>query len=48
MQDLVNGAYRLPWEEKVIHKDGSACGFPPATRLYQESSLTEAAYTGST
>ncbi len=43
MQDLVNGVYRLPWEEKVIHKDGTAYGFPPPTRLYQGSSLTEAA-----
>lgn len=28
MQDLVNGCYRLPWEEEVVHKDGTSCGFP--------------------
>jgi formamidase len=41
MQDLVNGCYRLPWEDEVIHKDGTACGFPPPTRTYQEELLKE-------
>lgn len=35
MQDLVNGSYRLPWEDEVVHTDGTAFGFPPPTRLYQ-------------
>lgn len=29
MQDLQNGTYRLPWEEDVVHTDGTAYGFPP-------------------
>jgi formamidase len=36
MHDLMKGRYRLPWEEEVVHKDGTACGFAPPTRLYQE------------
>lgn len=39
MQDLVNGSYRLPWEDEVVHTDGSSCGFPPPTRLYQGQEL---------
>ena len=35
MQDLVNGSYRLPWEDEIVHTDGTAFGFPPPTRLYQ-------------
>lgn len=34
MQDLVAGRYRLPWENEVIHTDGTSCGFPPPTRMY--------------
>lgn len=34
MKDLVNGQYRLPWEDEVVHTDGTAFGFPPPTRLY--------------
>jgi formamidase len=37
MQDLVNGRYRLPWEDAVLHKDGSSCGFAPPTRTYTPS-----------
>jgi formamidase len=36
MHDLMKGRYRLPWEEEVVHKDGTACGFAPPTRIYQE------------
>jgi formamidase len=36
MQDLVKGEYRLPWEDEVVHKDGSACGFAPPTRIYKK------------
>jgi len=35
MQDLVNGNYRLPWEDEVVYTDGTSCGFPPPTRTYQ-------------
>ncbi|UBF28771.1 hypothetical protein K9N68_13530 [Kovacikia minuta CCNUW1] len=41
MQDLVNESYRLPWEDEVIHKDGTSCGFPAPTRRYQKTPLTE-------
>lgn len=34
MQDMVAGRYRLPWEDQVVHVDGTSCGFPPPTRRY--------------
>jgi formamidase len=34
MQDLVAGRYRLPWEDEVVHKDGSGYGFAKPTRDY--------------
>jgi formamidase len=34
MKDLVAGHYRLPWEDAVVHKDGTSCGFPAPTRRY--------------
>ena len=34
MRDLVAGRYRLPWEDEVVHKDGSAYGFAKPTRRY--------------
>ena len=34
MQDLVAGRYRLPWEDEVVHTDGTSCGFPEPTRRY--------------
>ncbi|MGA7937355.1 MAG: formamidase, partial [Kovacikia sp.] len=43
MQDLVNESYRLPWEDEVVHTDGTSCGFPAPTRSYQEIPLTETA-----
>jgi formamidase len=36
MQDLVQGVYRLPWEDQVVHTDGTSCGFAPPTRLYEK------------
>jgi formamidase len=36
MHDLMKGEYRLPWEEEVVHKDGSAFGFAPPTRTYRK------------
>lgn len=35
MQDLVQGKYRLPYEDDVVHKDGRACGFEPPEREYK-------------
>lgn len=35
MQDLVGGRYRLPWEDEIVHKDGSSYGFPAPTRMYE-------------
>jgi formamidase len=40
MQDLVNGNYRLPWEDEVIHTDGTSCGFDAPTREYQQSPIS--------
>jgi formamidase len=38
MQDLVAGRYRLPWEDEVVHKDGTAYGFPkPSRRLRRQA-----------
>jgi formamidase len=34
MHDMVAGRYRLPWEEQVVHKDGTSCGFEAPTREY--------------
>jgi len=34
MKDLVNGVYRLPWEDEIVHKDGRSCNFPAPTREY--------------
>ena len=34
MQDLVAGRYRLPWEDEVVHTDGTSCGFAKPTRRY--------------
>jgi formamidase len=34
MHDLVAGEYRLPWEDEVVHRDGSSCGFAAPTRAW--------------
>ena len=36
MHDLVAGTYRLPWEDEVVHKDGTAYGFAAPTRVFGE------------
>ncbi len=41
MQDLVAGRYRLPWEDEVVHTDGTAYGFPAPTRRYGEKKAAE-------
>ncbi len=38
MKDLVQENYRLPWEDEVVHKDGSAFGFAPPVRSYKGES----------
>ncbi len=40
MQDLVNGNYRLPWEDEVVHTDGTSCGFDTPTREYQQPPIS--------
>lgn len=35
MKDLIEGKYRVPWEDDVVHKDGTSCGFPVPTRAYK-------------
>ena len=37
MQDMVAGTYRLPWEDEVVHTDGTSSGFERPTRHYGES-----------
>jgi formamidase len=39
MKDIVHGHYRLPWEDEVVYKDGTSCGFPAPTRSYQGEDL---------
>jgi formamidase len=34
MRDLVQGEYRLPWEDNIAVTDGSSCGFEPPTRSF--------------
>ena len=34
MHDLVAGRYRLPWEDQVVHTDGTSCGFAPPDRVF--------------
>jgi formamidase len=43
MKDMVAGTYRLPWEDEVVHTDGTSCGFERPTRRYGETKLGEAA-----
>ena len=33
------GRYRLPWEEQVVHTDGTSCGFPAPTRLHDAGNI---------
>jgi formamidase len=35
MHDMVNGEYRLPWEDQVEVTDGTSSGFPTPTREYE-------------
>lgn len=35
MEDLIKGQYRLPWEDAVVHTDGTSCGFPRPTKRYE-------------
>jgi formamidase len=33
MQDLVAGSYRLPWEDEVVHTDGTGAGWRPPEQV---------------
>ena len=35
MHDMAAGKYRLPWEADVVHTDGTSCGFPVPSRMYE-------------
>jgi formamidase len=35
MRDLVEGRYQLPWEDEVLHRDGTSCGFEPPRQSYR-------------
>jgi formamidase len=35
MRDLVAGDYSQPWEQDVVHIDGSSCGFAAPDRVYE-------------
>ena len=35
MKDMVEGNYRLPWEDEVVHTDGKSCGFEAPQRAYR-------------
>jgi formamidase len=39
MRDMVAGRYQLPWEDEIVHKDGTSCGFPEPTRTYAAPEL---------
>jgi formamidase len=39
MHDMVQGKYKLPWDDQVVHTDGTLCGFPEPTRTYQGEEL---------
>ena len=34
MKDMVQGQYKLPWDETIQVKDGTPCGFAPPTRSF--------------
>lgn len=36
MKDLMEGKYRLKWEDEVVHKDGTSYGFSKPTRTYKK------------
>jgi formamidase len=35
MVDLMDGCYKLPWEDDIVHVDGTSCGFDPPTAVYE-------------
>ena len=44
MHDMVHGRFRLPWEDEVVHTDGTSCGFAAPTRAHDpENMLGDAA-----
>ena len=39
MRDMVAGRAKLPWEDQVVHVDGTSCGFPPPSRDHAPDNL---------
>jgi formamidase len=39
MRDMVHGRFRLPWEDEVVHIDGTSCGFAPPTRRHDPHNM---------
>jgi formamidase len=39
MHDMVSGRFRLPWEDDVVHVDGTSCGFAPPMRAHAPGNL---------
>jgi len=39
MHDMVNGRFALPWEDEVVHVDGTSCGFAAPTRMHAPDNL---------
>ena len=34
MKDMIEGQYKLPWDDSIQVRDGTSCGFAPPTREY--------------
>ena len=34
MHDMVNGNSKLPWDDSIVHRDGTSCGFDKPTREF--------------
>lgn len=39
MRDMVDGTYRLPWEDEVVHVDGRSCGHSPPMRDHDPGNM---------
>ena len=46
MHDMVAGRAKLPWEDQVVHVDGTACGFAPPIRDHAPDNLLPGAAGG--
>ena len=36
---MVDGSFKLPWEDQVVHVDGRSCGFNAPTRDHDPGNL---------